>query len=134
MKRITKLAVSSLLVTAFLAAPVAAFAGGGPPGSDKKTNNAAPPTGEKKQGIIPFKGKITAVDKSAKTVTVGGNTYHVTSDTKIVKGNKPGTFDDAVAGEEAGGAYRKSEDGKMNLVSLRVGPKIEKAAGATTGK
>ena len=74
---------------------------------------------------IPFRGKIAAVDKSAKTIKVGERTFHVTSDTRIVKAGKPATLDDATVGEDVGGAYRESEDKKMNLVSLRVGARPE---------
>ena len=74
---------------------------------------------------IPFRGKIAAVDKSAKTIKVGERTFHVTSDTRIVKAGKPATLDDATVGEDVGGAYRESEDKKMNLVSLRVGERPE---------
>ena len=74
---------------------------------------------------VPFRGKIAAVDKSAKTIKVGERTFHVTSDTRIVKAGKPATLDDATVGEDVGGAYRESEDKKMNLVSLRVGARPE---------
>jgi hypothetical protein len=70
---------------------------------------------------VPFRGKIAAVDKAAKTVKVGERTFHVTSETRIVKAGKPATLDDATVGEDVGGAYRESEDKKMNLVTLRVG-------------
>jgi photosystem II stability/assembly factor-like uncharacterized protein len=72
---------------------------------------------------LPFRGKIAAVDKQAKTVKVGERTFHVTADTKIAKAGKPATLDDAAVGEEVGGSYREGADKKLNLVSLRVGPR-----------
>jgi len=74
---------------------------------------------------IPFGGKITALDKQAKTVTVGKRVFHVTSDTKITKNEKPATLDDAIVGEEVGGSYKQDAEKKMHLVSLRIGPKAE---------
>lgn len=74
---------------------------------------------------IPFRGKITAVDKSAKTVKVGERTFHVTSETRIIKAGKPATLDEATVGEDVGLAYREGDDKKLNLVTLRVGPRPE---------
>jgi hypothetical protein len=70
---------------------------------------------------LPFRGKIAAVDKQAKTVKVGERTFQVTADTKIAKAGKPATLDDATVGEEVGGSYREGPDKKLNLVSLRLG-------------
>ena len=75
---------------------------------------------------IPFHGKIGAVDKSANTLKVGDRTFHVTSTTKITKAGKAAMLDDATAGEEVGGAYHEGESGKLELMSLRIGPKTEK--------
>ena len=72
---------------------------------------------------LPFSGKIASLDKVAKTVTVGERVFHVTSTTRFIKDAKPATFEDAKVGEEVGIAYREGEDKKLNLVSLRIGPK-----------
>lgn len=72
---------------------------------------------------LPFRGKIAAVDKQAKTVKVGERTFQVTADTKIAKAGKPATLDDATVGEDVGGSYREGADKKLNLVSLRIGPR-----------
>lgn len=95
---------------------------------------AAPEKGEKKgeknadkkaARPLPFHGKVTAVDKDAKVLTVGERKFHATSTTKIMKAGKPAILTDAHAGEEVGGAYREVEGGKLELVSLRIGPKPE---------
>lgn len=86
--------------------------------------------GDKKEAparAIPFRGKIAAVDKQAKTVKVGERTFQITSDSKIAKAGKPATLDDATVGEEVGGAYREGADKKLNVVSLRIGPRPEPA-------
>jgi hypothetical protein len=91
-------------------------------GADEK------PAVEKKSAApraLPFGGKVAAVDKQAKTVTVGKRTFHVTPDTRIMKAGKPATLEDATVGETVGGSYREGEDKKLNLVSLRIGPRPE---------
>ena len=72
---------------------------------------------------LPFRGKIGAVDKSAKTIKIGERTFQITSDTRIMKAGKPATLDDVAEGEDVGGAYREGDGGKLNVVSLRVGPR-----------
>ena len=75
--------------------------------------------------IIPFHGKVTAVDANAMTLTVGNLTLQVTSDTKISKDGKPAKLSDGVVGEQVRGAYRKSEGGKFNAISVYLGAKGE---------
>jgi hypothetical protein len=76
---------------------------------------------------LPFRGKIAAVDKQAKTIKVGERAFQVTADSKIAKAGKPATLDDATVGEEVGGSYREGADKKLNIVSLRIGPRPEAA-------
>ncbi len=73
----------------------------------------------------PVSGKIEAVDKTMKTLTLSGEKKQmllVTSETKIMKAGKPATFADATVGEEIGGSVIE-EGGKLVLKSLRVGAK-----------
>ena len=121
-KTILKVAVCGLLAAVIAVIPNRSF------GEDKKDEKHAGEAqkGEKsKRDTLPFHGKITSVDKAAKTVTIGQRTFQVTPDTKISKGGNPATLDDAAVDEEAGVAYKKSEDGKLTAVSLRFGPKPE---------
>lgn len=86
---------------------------------------------EKKEAparAIPFRGKIASVDKQAKTVKIGERTFHITADSKINKAGKPATLDDATVGEEVGGQYREGADKKLNVVSLRIGPRPDAPA------
>lgn len=76
---------------------------------------------------IPFRGKIASVDTQAKTIKIGERVFHVTADTRIMKAGKPATLDDASAGEEVGGQYREGADKKLNVVSLRIGPRPDAA-------
>jgi hypothetical protein len=108
--------VLTLVVAAFAVASSLQMTAADAPAVDKKEAVAKP---------IPFGGKITALDKQAKTVTLGKRVFHVTSETKIMKNEKPATLDDATVGEEVGGAYKQDAEKKMHLVSLRIGPKPE---------
>jgi hypothetical protein len=93
--------------------------------SDKKTN-PAPTEQPKKARALPFRGKLDALDTERRTLTVGKRTFHLTKTTKITKAAKPASIEDAVKGEEVAGSYRKSESGKLELSSLRLGPKPTK--------
>ena len=88
---------------------------------DKTPAKKEDPAKDAPPRALPFRGKIGAVDKQAKTIKVGERTFHVTSDTKINKAGKPATLDDATVDEEVGGSYREGADKKLNLVSLRIG-------------
>jgi len=76
---------------------------------------------------IPFRGKIAAVDKQAKTVKVGERTFQITADSKIARAGKPSSLDEATVGEDVGGSYREGADKKLNVVSLRIGPRPDPA-------
>lgn len=132
-KSILKIAMFSLLVAA-LAGPSSPAFGQEVKKEDKaKKEKAAGDTTEKapnKQGFIPFHGKIDAMDKTAKTIKVGTRTMQVTSETKIKKAGQPATLATAAVGEEVGGTYKKTDDGKLLLQSLRIGPKPEVPAEA----
>lgn len=127
---ILKYAVLGLLAAALVAAPGQALGQG--TNKTEKTKKATVEKAEKagKSGITPFRGKISAVDKTAKTISVGERTFQITSETRIIKAGKPATLDDAAVGEEVGGSYVKAEDGKLMAKMVRIGPKPEPAPGA----
>src|SRR4026209_743725 len=94
--------IIKLLTIAILATFAASLTVNAAP--EKKEAAAKEESKDGKPSIIPFHGKISAVDKAAKTVTLEGKektrTFHVTSETKIEKGGQPATLDDAKIGEE----------------------------------
>ena len=106
---------------------VAAFAAGATvtvQAQDKKPEAAAE---GKSNRAIPFRGNINEVDAAAKTINIGKEkkrTIHITDKTKIMKDGKAATLADAKSGDEVGGAYRDN-GGKLEAVSLRIGPKPE---------
>lgn len=134
-KSILRIAVLGLLAAALAVAPGQAFGQearkekGDEKGAAAKADPAA-----KKQGSLPFRGKIGAVDKTAKTITVGERTFQITSQTRIMKAGKPATLDDAAVGEEIGGSYKKADDGKLIAQTIRIGPRPEGASGGKKGR
>lgn len=115
------------LIAIGLVAAFAVAAVGTVQAQDKKPEAAA-----KKHGVVPFHGKIAEIDKAAKTISIGKTkkrTIQITDKTKLMKGGKTATLDDANVGDEVGGAYRDS-DGKLEATSLRIGPKPEGEAKA----
>lgn len=74
----------------------------------------------KKDRPIPFRGKVTAMDSQAKTVTLGTRVFVLTDKTKVSTGDKAGSIGDVKVGESVTGSYRNVE-GRMELQSLYVG-------------
>jgi hypothetical protein len=122
MKRlIPQLALSLSMAAGLMFAPVTSHA------AEKK---AAPAAETPKPRARPVMGKVEAVDKVMKTITLSGEkqqVLQVTSETKITKAGKPAIFDDVAVGEEIAGSAIE-ENGKLALRSLRVGPKPEAVA------
>ena len=119
-KNISKITVLSLFAPALVAMPLLSRAQDtNAPGAADQTAPAKP----KKHGILPFHGKLSAVDAGAKTLTVGKLTLQVTSDTKIIKDGQPATLSEGVVGELVGGAYKKTADGQLDAVTVHFGAK-----------
>jgi hypothetical protein len=87
------------------------------------TEVATPQAGHNKSGVLPFHGKLKAVDLAAKTFSVGVRTFEINSDTIIIKDGKPATLADGVVGDETGGAFKRTDDGKLMVTKLRFGAK-----------
>jgi len=131
MKSVFRLGIIALAITAIAGLPLQVAAQttttNKPPVEKKATSDKKEST---KKGTGPFHGTLGAVDKVAKTITVGKRTFQITSGTKINKGGKPATLEDGVVGEEVAGYFKTAEDGKLNATSVRFGAK----PGATTGE
>ncbi len=79
---------------------------------------------------LPFHGKVVSVDKTARTIKISSRTFKVMPTTEITKAEKPATLDDAIPGEVTGGSY-KNNNGSLELVKIRLGPKAEDIVKAT---
>jgi len=77
----------------------------------------------KKPVAGPFHGKLLALDKVAKTITVGKRTFQITAATRIKKAGKPATLEEGVAGEPVSGYVKPTPDGKWLAISVNFGPK-----------
>ena len=122
-----------LLITTFLAAgsltmPLHAQ-------SPSPSSTATPPSASttEKAGKLHFAGTLSAIDTPANTITVsnkkqGERTFQATGTTKIMKDGAAATLSDAKAGDHVHGAYTKSADGKMTLLTLKIGLSKKKAA------
>jgi hypothetical protein len=120
-KNISKITVLSLLAAALVAMPALSRAEG--TGTNAPASSDQTPAKPNKHGNLPFHGNLSAVDTKAMTFTVGTLTLQVTSDTKITKDGKPATLADGVVGEPVSGAYKKTDDGKLNAISVHFGAK-----------
>ena len=83
---------------------------------------------------MPFRGKISAVDKTTKTITLEGKeksrTFQITSASKITKDGKPAVMDDVIVGQTVGGLAKETAAGKWEVVTLNIGAKAGKAKDA----
>lgn len=122
-----QIALFALVAAALIAAPAVLRAEDKPATKPEAGQEAA--HGAKKKGGTPFHGNLASVDTAASTITVGSTTISITSETKITKNGKPATLADLTVGDKIGGSYKKSEDGKLNATTVRVGDKPEKGEG-----
>ena len=95
------------------------------PAAEKKAAAAKKESTTKKKAAHAFRGKLAAVDKTAKTIKVGESIYQITSETKITKAGKPATLEDGVVDDPVTGYAKPNEDGKMAATLVRFGSKPE---------
>jgi hypothetical protein len=98
------------------------------PLADKKTVSPSSETNAPDRLLKagPFHGKLAAIDKVGKTITVGKRTFQITSETKIKKAGKPATLEDGAVGETVSG-YVKPMEGKLAATTISFGPKPTEA-------
>jgi hypothetical protein len=129
-KYILRLGAAAFLAAAIAGAPLQLLAQTtNKAAADKKSATTKKEVGEKKKGAHPFRGKLAAVDKTAKTIKIGKSTYVITSETKITKDGKPATLADAVVDEQVTGYAKPADDGSMVATSLKIGAKAESKTG-----
>lgn len=119
-----KITLATILAAMVVGVPVRVSA------DDSATNT--PPAPAKPKATM-FRGKLAAVDATAKTITVENKTkekrtFGITSDTKIVKDGKPATLSDGVVGEDVSGSSATGSDGKPVAKFVRFGKPPEKGA------
>jgi ribosomal protein S3 len=120
-KSIIRLSLTGMLAGIVASAPVQTSA------QDTNTPAAEKQESRPKRTTVPLHGRLKAVDTIARTITVGGHTIQITSETKISKGGQSAVLSDGVIGEEVSVLYRKTEDGRFDATSVRFGPKEHQA-------
>ena len=76
--------------------------------------------GQRKASSRIFRGMLSAVNKLDGTFQVGQNTYQITAETRVTKGGRPATLDDAAVGDTVSGVAKPDEDGRTVASSLRL--------------
>jgi hypothetical protein len=117
--KLIKIACFTFVAATLMASPAICRA-------DDSTNAPAAPATPKPHGL-PFHGKVSAVDTTAMTFTVGETTLTVNSKTKIKKDGEPATMSDITVGETVRGSYKKDDAGVATATSVMIGQK-KKAA------
>ena len=117
--------MKKLIAPALLIAAIACVAANLHAADAAKDNSAPAPKPETKVKQMPFRGKVGAVDATAKTITLEGKetgrVFQVTSATKISKDGKPAVLADVTLGEAVGGLAKENAAGKWEIVTLRIG-------------
>ena len=127
-KKIAKITTLGLFAAALVAMPVLSRAQGH--NALASPNQTAPAKPKKHGDLLPFHGKLGAVDINAKTLTVGDLVLQVTPDTRITKDGQPATLSDGVVGQPVSGIYKKTDDGKLSAIAVRFGVKPKKKTSA----
>jgi hypothetical protein len=112
MKTTPRIAFFSLIAATILALPATLRA------QDTDTSSTAAAPVKHKHGA-PFHGTLDALDTNAMTLTVGSRTFQITSETRIMKDDKPAILADGVVGQPVTGYY-KPEDAGTNLDASSV--------------
>lgn len=133
LRLILRASVLGLLAAALAGLPLQASA---QTATNKPASTKAPAAAKKAQSL-PFQGKIAAVDKVAKTITVGKRVFQVSSETRIFKADRttPAVFDDLIVDHEVTGSCTQADDEKWTAKSiyLKAAPDT-KAAPSTAPK
>lgn len=87
------------------------------------TPQAPAPDDKDKPGMLqPVQGKVTAVDQEKKTISVAEKTLHVSENTLITRKGETIELAALKVGEEVHAMTRNTVDGKIQAVTIRVGP------------
>jgi|ERR1019366_3108585 preprotein translocase subunit YajC len=129
MKSVLKFGAVGLLAAAIIGMPTQLLAQTtNKTTASKKATVEKKATADKKRTGGGVHGNLAAIDKTAKTITVGKHTYQITAETKIFKAGKPATLDDGVQGEYVSLGYHATDDGKLNATTVKFGGFQSKSA------
>jgi len=116
-KQIKQIALLAIVAGALIAVPAISCAQDSSAGSSTAQNTSD----------LKFNGGVTAVDTTAKTLTVKDLTLNVTESTTITKGKKKSaTLSDIKEGETVSGTYTTDASGKSTATTIKIGGKKKK--------
>ncbi len=104
------------------------------------SKTAPPSTKSKTDRAVPFHGRISSVDQTAKTFTIAGKekarVFKVTDTTLLTRAGAPAGMRDVQANDEVRGTYVKAPDGSLDTRMVKLGPMTdaEKAASTKSSK
>jgi len=81
----------------------------------------APAKKSDKSDQVAYKGTVKAVDPAAETITVGDLTLKLAAEAKLTKDGQAMKFTDIKEGDEVRGHYKKTDDGKLEAISVHEG-------------
>lgn len=103
------------------------------PASPSPATSAAASPAAKSPRALPFHGKISAVDQTAKTFSIAGKeatrVFKIVEITVITKDGSPGTMADVAENQDVRGSYWKREDGSLEAKTVKLGQKTESEMG-----
>jgi DNA uptake protein ComE-like DNA-binding protein len=95
---------------------------------------------DKTERAVPFHGRISAVDQTARTFTLAGKekarVFKVTDKTLLSRAGASAAMKDIQANDEVRGTYVKATDGSLDARVVKLGPMTdaEKAASPKSSK
>jgi hypothetical protein len=99
-----KITLFCLIAAGLLALPGLSYA------QDAASGSTAAPAASKTKHGGPFHGTVDALDTNAMTLTVGSRTFQITSETRIMKDDKPAVLADGAVGQPVTGYYKPADD------------------------
>lgn len=103
----SKIVLFSLIASGLLALPGLSCA------QDAASGSTAAPADAKAKHGAPFHGTVDALDTNEMTLKVGTRTFQITSETRIMKDDKPAVLADGVVGQPVTGYYKPDADGAI---------------------
>lgn len=71
-----------------------------------------------------FSGKVAKIDPTAKTITIGTDTYQVLPTTRINIDGRAATFTQIQTGKQVSGNYKQSAENKKEIISMQIGSAV----------
>ena len=84
-----------------------------------------------RRNLLPFAGRITAIDRQAGNITVGERVFQIPRKSKIAGENQGIILDDVKIGDTVQGKYGNTPDGKLVAELVRFSTKSPRTVAKT---